>query len=96
MRPCAVHVHATHRPQTRLSETNTPAVLHVSNDPSPSVPYLFPYFALLDIACALFQVLNHQQLSLCNHPHITKFHEVFLTPRYLGKQVYARMGTQSY
>lgn len=30
------------------------------------------------------QVLHHQQLSLCKHPHIVEFHEVFLTPRYLG------------
>ncbi len=30
------------------------------------------------------QVLHHQQLSLCKHPHIVEFKEVFLTPRYLG------------
>ncbi|KAG1653843.1 hypothetical protein FOA52_008644 [Chlamydomonas sp. UWO 241] len=32
----------------------------------------------------LREVLYHQQLSLCKHPHIVGFHEVFLTPRYLG------------
>ena len=30
------------------------------------------------------QVLHHQQLSICKHPHIVEFYEVFLTPRYLG------------
>ena len=34
--------------------------------------------------CCGAQVLHHQQLSLCKHPHIVEFHEVFLTPRYLG------------
>ncbi len=32
----------------------------------------------------LRETLNHQQLSLCQHPHIVEFHEVFLTPSYLA------------
>ncbi|GLI61186.1 hypothetical protein VaNZ11_003478, partial [Volvox africanus] len=32
----------------------------------------------------LRETLNHQQLSLCKHPHIVEFHEVFLTPSYLA------------
>jgi len=32
----------------------------------------------------LREILNHQQLSLYRHPHIVQFHEVILTPRYLG------------
>lgn len=32
----------------------------------------------------LREVLHHQTLSLCKHPHIVEFYEVFLTPRYLG------------
>lgn len=32
----------------------------------------------------LRETLNHQQLSLCKHPHIVEFYEVFLTPSYLG------------
>eukprot|EP00798_Chlamydomonas_sp_ICE-L_P008856 gene8856-3740_t len=32
----------------------------------------------------LREVLHHQQLSLCSHPHIVSFHEIFLTPKFLA------------